>query len=154
MLDTHTTNSYNISGAEVAQSVEQRTENPRVPSSILGLGTMKNRCGSSSVIEHPIVNEEVVSSNFPFRSIKIISRSGGTGRRGSLKNCWRATSVSVRARPSAPGTAELCSGSTEDFESSSPGSNPGSAANPFPGSSMVEHATVNREVVWSTKNRI
>ena len=27
-------------GAEVAQSVEQRTENPRVPSSILGLGTM------------------------------------------------------------------------------------------------------------------
>ncbi len=28
-------------GAEVAQSVEQRTENPRVPSSILGLGTIK-----------------------------------------------------------------------------------------------------------------
>ena len=27
-------------GAEVAQSVEQRTENPRVPSSILGLGTI------------------------------------------------------------------------------------------------------------------
>ncbi len=25
--------------AEIAQSVEQRTENPRVPSSILGLGT-------------------------------------------------------------------------------------------------------------------
>ena len=32
-------NSYNVSCAEVAQSVEQRTENPRVPSSILGLGT-------------------------------------------------------------------------------------------------------------------
>ncbi len=30
---------YNPIGAEVAQSVEQRTENPRVPSSILGLGT-------------------------------------------------------------------------------------------------------------------
>ena len=30
---------YNRSCAEVAQSVEQRTENPRVPSSILGLGT-------------------------------------------------------------------------------------------------------------------
>lgn len=39
MLDTHNSNGYNISGAEVAQSVEQRTENPRVPSSILGLGT-------------------------------------------------------------------------------------------------------------------
>ncbi len=30
-------------GAEVAQSVEQRTENPRVPSSILGLGTIQIR---------------------------------------------------------------------------------------------------------------
>ena len=39
LLDTHIGNSYTISGAEVAQSVEQRTENPRVPSSILGLGT-------------------------------------------------------------------------------------------------------------------
>ena len=39
-LDTHIGSSYNISSAEVAQSVEQRTENPRVPSSILGLGTM------------------------------------------------------------------------------------------------------------------
>jgi hypothetical protein len=39
-LDTHTINSYNTFRAEVAQSVEQRTENPRVPSSILGLGTI------------------------------------------------------------------------------------------------------------------
>ena len=39
-LDTYTANSYNILCAEVAQSVEQRTENPRVPSSILGLGTI------------------------------------------------------------------------------------------------------------------
>ena len=31
------------SDAEIAQSVEQRTENPRVPSSILGLGTSKNK---------------------------------------------------------------------------------------------------------------
>jgi hypothetical protein len=31
---------YNKRHAEVAQSVEQRTENPRVPSSILGLGTI------------------------------------------------------------------------------------------------------------------
>ena len=31
------------SRAEIAQSVEQGTENPRVPSSILGLGTSKNQ---------------------------------------------------------------------------------------------------------------
>ncbi len=37
--------------------------------------------------------------------------------------------MSVRVRPSAPiKNAELCSGSTGDFGSSSPGSNPGSAA--------------------------
>ena len=29
--------------AEIAQPVEQGTENPRVPSSTLGLGTIKNR---------------------------------------------------------------------------------------------------------------
>ena len=40
-LDTYTANSYNIFGAEVAQLVEQRTENPRVPSSNLGLGTIE-----------------------------------------------------------------------------------------------------------------
>ena len=39
LLDTHPASNYNILRAEVAQSVEQRTENPRVPSSILGLGT-------------------------------------------------------------------------------------------------------------------
>ena len=39
LLDTHIGNGYNIPDAEVAQSVEQWTENPRVPSSILGLGT-------------------------------------------------------------------------------------------------------------------
>ena len=39
LLDTNMANSYNNLYAEVAQSVEQRTENPRVPSSILGLGT-------------------------------------------------------------------------------------------------------------------
>ncbi len=46
MLDTYIVNHYNIFAAEVAQSVEQRTENPRVPSSILGLGTkLKSRSG-------------------------------------------------------------------------------------------------------------
>ena len=100
MLDTHIANHYNISGAEVAQSVEQRTENPRVPSSILGLGTIISG-GSSSAVECLLAKEEVASSNLVFRSIKNASRSGGMGRRGSLKNCWRATSVSVRVRPSA-----------------------------------------------------
>ena len=42
-VDTPKGNSYNDLRAEVAQSVEQRTENPRVPSSILGLGTKKER---------------------------------------------------------------------------------------------------------------
>ena len=40
-LDTHTANGYNNFCAEVAQAVEQRTENPRVTSSILVLGTTK-----------------------------------------------------------------------------------------------------------------
>ena len=40
LLDTYIANHYNIFAAEVAQLVEQRTENPRVPSSILGLGTL------------------------------------------------------------------------------------------------------------------
>ena len=74
--------------------------------------------------------------------------------------------MSVRPRPSAPYThvigAELCSGSTKDFESFCPGSNPGSAAKKnilgsyptaavcnimfgtLPDSSMVERAAVNR----------
>ncbi len=99
-LDTNIVNGYNILCAEVAQSVEQRTENPRVPSSILGLGTKLIRC----------------------------KPKWRNGIRDSLKNCWGATSVSVRVRPSAHMDAELCSGSTGDFESSSPGSNPGSAA--------------------------
>ena len=42
-LDIYTSKYYNSNRAEVAQLVEQRTENPRVPSSILGLGTRKER---------------------------------------------------------------------------------------------------------------
>ena len=38
-VDTHPAKSYNTLCAEVAQLVEQRTENPRVLSSILSLGT-------------------------------------------------------------------------------------------------------------------
>jgi hypothetical protein len=43
LLDTYMANRYNEIRAEVAQSVEQRTENPRVPSSNLGLGTIIKR---------------------------------------------------------------------------------------------------------------
>ena len=39
-IDSGSSRSYNIVCAEVAQSVEQRTENPRVNSSILFLGTI------------------------------------------------------------------------------------------------------------------
>ncbi len=67
MLDTHIGNSYNISGAEVAQSVEQRTENPRVPSSILGLGT-KLKSGSGLVAEHLLAKEGVAIWNLILRS--------------------------------------------------------------------------------------
>ncbi len=49
LLDTTLTNGYNKFCAEVAQSVEQRTENPRVPSSILGLGTTNT--GRAEVVQ-------------------------------------------------------------------------------------------------------
>ncbi len=69
VLDTTKPPSYNIFCAEVAQSVEQRTENPRVPSSILGLGTV-NKSGSGSVVEHLLAKERVASSNLVFRSLR------------------------------------------------------------------------------------
>ena len=98
--------------AEVAQQVEQRTENPRVPSPILGLGTSSS--GSSSVVECLLAKEEVASSNLVFRSnnswrrcqvvkagvcktpiqrfesarrlhLSQICRGGGIGRRRGLK---------------------------------------------------------------------
>jgi hypothetical protein len=53
--------------------VEQRTENPRVPSSILGLGTTQITGGSSSVVERLLAKEEVASSNLVFRSISFFS---------------------------------------------------------------------------------
>ena len=67
MLDTYIANSYNIFDAEVAQSVEQRTENPRVPSSILGLGT-KLKSGSGLVAEHLLAKEGVATWNLILRS--------------------------------------------------------------------------------------
>ena len=53
------------SRAAVAQSVEQRTENPRVASSILACGTT---CGSSSAVEHRLAKARVAGSNPVFRS--------------------------------------------------------------------------------------
>jgi hypothetical protein len=55
--------------AAVAQSVEQRTENPRVASSILACGTIVSTSGSSSVVEHRLAKARVASSNLVFRSI-------------------------------------------------------------------------------------
>ena len=52
--------------AQIAQSVEQGTENPRVGGSIPPLGTT---CGSGSVVEHRLAKARVASSNLVFRSI-------------------------------------------------------------------------------------
>jgi hypothetical protein len=49
--------------------VEQRTENPRVVSSTLTLGTIK-LSGSSSVVERLLAKEKAASSNLVFRSIR------------------------------------------------------------------------------------
>ena len=49
--------------------VEQRTENPRVPSSILGPATIAwPKSGSSSGVEHNLAKVGVVGSNPIFRS--------------------------------------------------------------------------------------
>ena len=85
--------------AEVAQQVEQRTENPRVNGPIPFLGTFLGGC--SSVVECLLAKEEVAGPNPVFRSIFVSSRSGGIGRRDGLKNHWGATLMSVRSRPSA-----------------------------------------------------
>ncbi len=66
-LDTDVDSNYNTLCAEVAQLVEQRTENPCVPSSNLGFGTI-TKSGSSSAVECLLAKEEVASSNLVFRS--------------------------------------------------------------------------------------
>ena len=53
--------------ASVAQSVEQRTENPRVGGSIPPGGTIFI-CGSGSVVERHLAKVNVASSNLVFRS--------------------------------------------------------------------------------------
>ena len=52
--------------AQIAQSVEQGTENPRVGGSIPPGGTI---CGSGSVVERHLAKVNVASSNLVFRSI-------------------------------------------------------------------------------------
>ena len=52
--------------AQIAQLVEQWTENPRVTGSIPVLGTI---CASGSVVEHRLAKARVASSNLVFRSI-------------------------------------------------------------------------------------
>ena len=60
--------------AQIAQSVEQGTENPRVGGSIPPGGTkflLKKKfvCGSGSVVERHLAKVNVASSNLVFRSI-------------------------------------------------------------------------------------
>jgi hypothetical protein len=122
-------NWYNsIRYAEVAQQVEQRTENPRVNGPIPFLGTFS--CGSSSVVECLLAKEEVASSNLVFRSTCLFEPE------------WRNRQTRRSQKPLGGNShvgstptfgiiqydADLCSGSTADFESVCPGSNPGSAA--------------------------
>ena len=52
--------------ASVAQSVEQRTENPRVGGSIPPRGTMM--CGSGSGVERRLAKAKIAGSNPVFRS--------------------------------------------------------------------------------------
>ena len=54
----------NIFYAQIAQLVEQWTENPRVTGSIPVLGTI---CASGSVVEHRLAKARVASSNLVSR---------------------------------------------------------------------------------------
>ena len=57
--------------AQIAQSVEQGTENPRVGGSIPPLGTTIIS-GSGSVVEHRLAKARVAGSNPVFRSIFLL----------------------------------------------------------------------------------
>ena len=67
---------------QIAQSVEQRTENPRVPGSIPVLAT--SLCGNGSVVERHLAKVNVACSNLVFRSMN-----------------WRYSQV-VRSRSAKP----------------------------------------------------
>ena len=91
---------YNIPDAEVAQVVEQRTENPRVSGSTPLLGT------NHDVVEQNQVNSRTSSRKWS-KASRVSMPEWRKGRRDSLKNCWGATPVSVRIRPSAPEIANI-----------------------------------------------
>ena len=117
--------------AEVAQQVEQRTENPRVIGPIPILGTFPG--GSSSVVECLLAKEEVASSNLVFRSNFII-RAEVAEQADAMVSKTIGGQPSCRFDPDLrqyKHIAELCSGSTADFESVCQGSNPCSAATSY-----------------------
>ena len=53
--------------AQIAQLVEQRTENPRVLGSIPSLGIIKFICANGSVVEHRLAKARAASSNLVSR---------------------------------------------------------------------------------------
>ncbi len=89
----------------IAQSVEQRTENPRVGGSIPSRATS---CGSGSVVEHRLAKARVAGSNPVFRSNIFLPLPGWrNGRRTGLKILRRVPSVPVQVRPSVPYIARI-----------------------------------------------
>ena len=62
-----TKNIHEAAQAQIAQLVEQRTENPRVTGSIPVLGTL---CASGSVVEHRLAKARVASSNLVSRCFR------------------------------------------------------------------------------------
>ena len=106
-------------------------------------------CGSDSVVECDLAKVDVASSNLVFRSINLFNVITPKWRNRYTRQSQKLLGGNLRVGSSPTfgimiNDAELCSGSTGDFESLSPGSNPGSAARAFPDSSMVERAAVNR----------
>ncbi len=103
MLDTRIGKTYNILDAEVAQSVEQRTENPCVSGSIPLLGTASEVAERNETNDRtPLCEREVRERLNGVKASTVNVPKWRNGRRDSLKNCWGATPVSVRIRPSAP----------------------------------------------------
>jgi hypothetical protein len=108
LLDTRVGKTYNIPEAEVAQVVEQRTENPRVSGSTPLLGTNYEIVEQNKVNSRtPPCKGEVTKCLKGNKASRISAPKWRNGRRGSLKNCWGATPVSVRVRPSAPQITNL-----------------------------------------------
>ena len=78
--------------------VEQWTENPRVPSSILGLGTIIAGCGNSSAVEHRLAKARVAGSNPVFRSI-FVKLNGRHSQVVRQRTANPSSSVRIRVPP-------------------------------------------------------